>query len=330
MKKLLRIGGLLIAVSIALGVLLRVLLVPSAPSGDGPSPEQTNPNQASTPPATTAPPETTSPRRRPRRDRRSAPALRPPRNISSRGSRFLDTGRLKEARSAFQKVLELDPGNARAKTRLSLLEEEIVEESGSTFWKRPAGVPVPSLRGSHRGVGDIPDARGTFGRALYRSTSRESSRRSEGEAPIDTETHGQDRRPQSGKHRDRARARHGFAHHRPRRDERHPPRRPRGSRAVTRVSSLPPRAGIAWSICRAETASCIRAGASILSIFTRAAKSKSGGRSFASRAMPPFQRWCSSAAPRRGPTLSSPRKRCSAARREIPSPSPTRWSRAGT
>ncbi len=87
MKKLLRIGGLLIAVSIALGVLLRVLLVPSAPSGDGPAAEADEPESS----IDAAGDDRRlrrrrPPRRRPRR--RPKPGLRaprPPRSISSRG-----------------------------------------------------------------------------------------------------------------------------------------------------------------------------------------------------------------------------------------------------
>jgi tetratricopeptide (TPR) repeat protein len=45
----------------------------------------------------------------------------------------LDTGRLKEARTNFLKVLEIDPQNTRAKTRLSLLEEEIESQAERHF-----------------------------------------------------------------------------------------------------------------------------------------------------------------------------------------------------
>ncbi len=132
MKRLLRIGGLLIGVSLALGVLLRVLLVPSAPSAkesDSPA-EAQGASQASTPGA--SPPETAT----------TAPIeTRPPAATGTTGAEeyfeqalsFLDTGRLKEARSAFQKVLEIDPDNARAKTRLSLLEEEIAKKADRHF-----------------------------------------------------------------------------------------------------------------------------------------------------------------------------------------------------
>ena len=49
------------------------------------------------------------------------------------GLSHLDTGRLRDARTAFQKVLEIDPGNARAKTRLSLLEEEMSKKADQHF-----------------------------------------------------------------------------------------------------------------------------------------------------------------------------------------------------
>ena len=41
------------------------------------------------------------------------------------GLAHLDTGRLREARESFQRVLALDADHTRAQTRLSLLEEEI-------------------------------------------------------------------------------------------------------------------------------------------------------------------------------------------------------------
>ena len=136
MKKLFRIGGLLIGVSLALGVLLRVLLVPS---GDAPPPEESASNQSSTPAATTAPPEAPPPS--------NPPASNPPVQTAPTANAgastadeyfdqalsFLDTGRLKEARSSFQKVLEIDPDNTRATTRLSLLEEEIAQKADRHF-----------------------------------------------------------------------------------------------------------------------------------------------------------------------------------------------------
>jgi tetratricopeptide (TPR) repeat protein len=133
MKRLLRIGGLLIGVSLALGVLLRVLLVPS---GDAPATDSAS-GQTATPAATTAPAETSPETATP------PPAqARPPGVVSTASTAeehfeqalsFLDTGRLKEARTAFQKVLEIDPDNARAKTRLSLLEEEIAQKAEQHF-----------------------------------------------------------------------------------------------------------------------------------------------------------------------------------------------------
>jgi cytochrome c-type biogenesis protein CcmH/NrfG len=132
MKRLLRVGGLLIAVSLALAVLLRVLLVPSAPSekAEGAArKEDAAPSVA--PAATTAPAasETTT----------APPVAARPSSASTaeeyfeQALSFLDTGRLKEARGAFQRVLEVDPDNARAKTRLSLLEEEISKKADAHF-----------------------------------------------------------------------------------------------------------------------------------------------------------------------------------------------------
>ncbi len=137
MKRLLRIGGLLIGVSLALGVLLRVLLVPSGPPAgetDAPATETEQSNeasQASTPAATTAPPETAT--TAPRETRPPVAGASTAEEYFEQALSFLDTGRLKEARSAFQKVLEIDPDNARAKTRLSLLEEEIAKKADRHF-----------------------------------------------------------------------------------------------------------------------------------------------------------------------------------------------------
>jgi hypothetical protein len=133
MQRLLRIGGLLIGVSLAFGVLLRVLLVPS---GDAPATDAST-SKTSTPTATTAPAETT-----PAASSPPPSQIRPPAVTASASTAedhfeqalsFLDTGRLKEARTAFQKVLEIDPDNARAKTRLSLLEEEIAQKADRHF-----------------------------------------------------------------------------------------------------------------------------------------------------------------------------------------------------
>jgi tetratricopeptide (TPR) repeat protein len=131
MKRLLRIGGLLIGVSLAFGVLLRVLLVPSGPPTD-----ESSTSQTSTSASTTAPTESTAEITPPPAD------TRPPGGTTATATAeehfeqalsFLDTGRLKEARTAFQKVLEIDPDNARAKTRLSLLEEEIAQKADRHF-----------------------------------------------------------------------------------------------------------------------------------------------------------------------------------------------------
>jgi len=131
MKRLLRIGGLLIGVSLALGVLLRVLLVPS---GDPPASDATS-GKSAVPAATTAPVEPPAATAPPAQTRppAAATAASTAEEHFEQALSFLDTGRLKEARSSFQKVLEIDPDNARAKTRLSLLEEEIAQKADRHF-----------------------------------------------------------------------------------------------------------------------------------------------------------------------------------------------------
>jgi TolA-binding protein len=134
MQRLLRIGGLLIGVSLALGVLLRVLLVPSGPSENAPLTDAT-PSKTTTPATTTASPETATATPPPAQIRppAAAGATSTAEEHFEQALSFLDTGRLKEARTSFQKVLEIDPDNARAKTRLSLLEEEIAQKADRHF-----------------------------------------------------------------------------------------------------------------------------------------------------------------------------------------------------
>jgi cytochrome c-type biogenesis protein CcmH/NrfG len=132
MKRLLRIGGLLILVSLALGILLRVLLVPGKPSEPGSeTADKTAGSATTTAPAEAAASSTTT-----------APVPAPAGTSGRAGSAeewfdqalsYLDTGRLKEAQMAFRKVLEIDPNNTRAKTRLSLLDEEIAKKAEQHF-----------------------------------------------------------------------------------------------------------------------------------------------------------------------------------------------------
>jgi hypothetical protein len=134
MKRLLRIGGLLIAVSLAIGVLLRVLLVPS---GDTPPAEEERTGRSAPPaaaPTSSAPStETTAPPPEAPTRPSAMTAASTAEEYFEQGLSFLDTGRLREARTAFQKVLEIDPDNARAKTRLSLLDEEISQKADRHF-----------------------------------------------------------------------------------------------------------------------------------------------------------------------------------------------------
>ncbi|GMR23223.1 MAG: hypothetical protein BMS9Abin37_1633 [Acidobacteriota bacterium] len=126
MKRLLRVGGLLILVSLALAIMLRVLLVPS----DAPPPAESDAEarggiQTQAPPAD--PIETTPAVTTP------AAPVTPTAAGSDQNAEYyfdeglahLDTGRLREARESFERALELDADHSRARTRLSLLEEEI-------------------------------------------------------------------------------------------------------------------------------------------------------------------------------------------------------------
>lgn len=146
MKRLLRIGGLLILVSLALAVLLRVLLVPSettptneespaaasAGSATNPAPAAAPPQQEPVPTVSTPP--TTAPSASAASGRRPSPSqTETAEGYFDQALSYLDTGRLKDARTAFQKVLELEPDNTRAQTRLSLLEEEIAQKAELHF-----------------------------------------------------------------------------------------------------------------------------------------------------------------------------------------------------
>jgi predicted component of type VI protein secretion system len=150
MKRLLRIGGLLILVSLALAVMLRILLVPSGEpakdSGKGPATEPTTtaPVAAAEPtptptPTPTPPPTTPNPTQPAGATRAPAPGSSRPGSAPSaqdyfdQALSFLDTGRLKEAETAFKKVLEIEPENASARTRLALLQEEIAQKADQHF-----------------------------------------------------------------------------------------------------------------------------------------------------------------------------------------------------
>ena len=137
MKRLLRIGGLLILVSLALAIMLRVLLVPSqAPPESGA--EAGGGTETAVPPADTPPSTATTP---------ATPVTGMPAPVTptaaapdenaeyyfDEGLAHLDTGRLRKARESFDRALELDPDHSRARTRLSLLEEEIEKKMGRHF-----------------------------------------------------------------------------------------------------------------------------------------------------------------------------------------------------
>jgi FHA domain/Tetratricopeptide repeat len=131
MKRLLRIGGLLILVSLALAIMLRILLVPSGGSTPEPGKAQTS----GTATATAAANPTPSPEPAPTTT--TAPLRGGPTSSAQeyfdQALSYLDTGRLKEAETAFKKVLELEPDNASARTRLALLQEEITTKADQHF-----------------------------------------------------------------------------------------------------------------------------------------------------------------------------------------------------
>jgi outer membrane biosynthesis protein TonB len=145
MKRLLVIGGVLILLSLVLGIVLRVLLVPSdapetvdeaAPKSAAPSASSAAaPQPVTTPPSSIPPEASSSP---------APPPSTPSPVVDASGNRsaefyfdeglsYLDTGRLKEAQTSFRKVLELDPDHSRARTRLSLLDEEIESKAKRHF-----------------------------------------------------------------------------------------------------------------------------------------------------------------------------------------------------
>lgn len=128
MKRLLKVGGLLILVSLALGIMLRVLLVPSdAPPANESGADARGGTETETETDTEAPraetPETT-----PAVTTTAAPVTTSGQDAEyyfDEGLAHLDTGRLREARESFERAIDLDADHSRARTRLSLLEEEI-------------------------------------------------------------------------------------------------------------------------------------------------------------------------------------------------------------
>lgn len=140
MKRLLTIGAILILISLVLGIILRILLVPSetppaeadSRSGSG---VETAGSGASTSPDTGA---TASSGQAAGGPATSAPSVDATGNRTAEfyfeeGLSYLDTGRLKDAQASLRKVIELDPDHTRAKTRLSLLDEEIERQAQLHF-----------------------------------------------------------------------------------------------------------------------------------------------------------------------------------------------------
>jgi tetratricopeptide (TPR) repeat protein len=137
---LLLIGGALIGVSLLLAFLLRVLLVPSEDTAVEESGGETRPAAVTTSPAQTpmdsgsqADSAIATSSVTPSRQSDSVAAEPSVESYFEEALSALDTGRLKEARTNFLKVLEIDPQNTRAKTRLSLLEEEIESQAERHF-----------------------------------------------------------------------------------------------------------------------------------------------------------------------------------------------------
>jgi len=135
MTRLYIIGGILIGIALVMGILLRVLLVPSGEPGETENQESAATTSAlvSVPVTTTTAGGGTS----------SVAAIQPVggagggdqsvEHYFDQALSYLDAGRLKEARTNFLKVMELDPQNSRTKTRLSLLEEEIETKAERHF-----------------------------------------------------------------------------------------------------------------------------------------------------------------------------------------------------
>lgn len=136
MKKLLIVGGILIGISLVLGIILRMVLVPSAPpegeTNDGAT-SQAAPTSSVAPvpsptPAPAASPVAAAPNPPP-----TPEAGRDAQYYFDEALSFLDAGRLKEAQANFRRVLEIDPQNSRAQTRLSLLDEQIEQKAERHF-----------------------------------------------------------------------------------------------------------------------------------------------------------------------------------------------------
>ena len=133
MKRLLRLGGLLILVSLALAIMLRVLLVPSEapPESDAEARggTETETPLADTPPPVTNPVTTTPPPAAPT-------ALASDEDAEyyfDEGLAHLDTGRLREARESFETALEIDPDHSRGAHPAQSPRRRDREESGATL-----------------------------------------------------------------------------------------------------------------------------------------------------------------------------------------------------
>jgi pSer/pThr/pTyr-binding forkhead associated (FHA) protein len=136
MRRLFLIGGLLIAICLVLAIFLRIVLIPSetteeaggesSTSGSAPvvSPPSAPTDREASVPASATTSSTASVQSAGGRDAEF---------YFDEGLAHLDTWRLKEAQRSFERALELDPDHTRARTRLSLLDEEIEKKAETHF-----------------------------------------------------------------------------------------------------------------------------------------------------------------------------------------------------
>ncbi|MGH9460772.1 MAG: FHA domain-containing protein [Vicinamibacteria bacterium] len=140
------VGGALVLVSLLVALALRSALIPSSPADPAETPSAQDPSAAMArvvvPTASQVLEEAAAPVPAPPTEEGRGPTgpnarpLAPQAALESYFDEALSliaAGRLKEARSYFQKALALDPNNSRVQSRLALLEEQIETEIESRF-----------------------------------------------------------------------------------------------------------------------------------------------------------------------------------------------------